>query len=133
MQDEHSTTTAELRENIRARNAQVLVDVIGSLQNEDMRAARRTLHDMEPIPLDYWSRDDRNAAEQVCQAFNTAGFLAQHHMLDADLIVDNWKRAIVDSHRQSLDLIEERRQAEGNAELWSSFDWLAERAQRAVK
>ncbi len=107
---------------------------VNSLQSEAARTSRRRVFELRdkfrpysnPIDL---LQEERDAIDEVCQAFDVVGMMARWGMVPKEIILDNWS----DSLRRLWPICERRviseRERRKAPEFWDDFQWLAIQAE----
>jgi hypothetical protein len=106
-------------------------DLLRSVGNDlnapRMRQDRTRVYSLANKPLDEWTAEDRQAAEQVAAGFATMGLLVRHGYVE-DEGYSYWSHNVVLCYQITEPLIEQRRQAENVPSHFIYFEWLARTA-----
>jgi hypothetical protein len=106
-------------------------DLLRSVGNDlnapQMRQDRSRVYSLAGKPLNEWTSEDRQAAEQVAAGFATMGLLVRHGYIE-DEGYSYWSHNVVLCYQIIEPLIEQRRQAENVPSHFIYFEWLARTA-----
>jgi hypothetical protein len=105
----------------------LLRSIGNDLNSPKMRHDRGRVYSLAGKPLDEWTREDRQAAEQVAAGFATMGLLVRHGYVE-DEGYSYWSHNVVLCYQIIEPLIEQRRQAENVPSHFIYFEWLARTA-----
>ncbi|MDB5392088.1 MAG: hypothetical protein JWM11_7734 [Planctomycetaceae bacterium] len=109
-----------------AIQTQSTIEIIQFLQQPSQRQARKSLRSLAGTPYESWTEKDRQAAEEVCVAYDMAGILIRRGIIPEEIIVENWGESIKRCHEAAKDLLREARKQWGE-QFWDDFSWLASR------
>lgn len=110
----------------RATQAQTFATALEKLQNEEIRAARRTVFQLKDKNCVNWSEDEIKEAEKVCHTYDSVAIMVRNKLLPIT-IIENWKYSLTHSWEILSPLITKYRNERPHPELWENFEWLATR------
>jgi hypothetical protein len=113
-----------------AIQTQSTIEIIQFLQQFSQRQSRKALRSLGGKPFETWSEQDRQAAEEVCVAYDMAGILVRRGIIPEELIVENWGESIRKCHEAAAELLQDSRQQYGE-QFWDDFSWLESRVRDA--
>lgn len=119
----------QLGEIKKADRGRTYYEVLKDLQNEPIRAARRTVFELKDVSFDKWNDEQKQAGEQVCSSYDVVGMLVRHGFVGEDLVIESWG----DSLRRLWPILEplvESRRKRNSPAFWDDFQYLARRATR---
>jgi len=111
----------------RTSRGDLLRTVGNDLNSPQMRRDRTRVYTLAGKPLDEWSPEDRQAAEQVAAGFATMGLLIRHGYVE-DEGYSYWSHNVVLCYQIIEPLIIRRREAENVPSHFIYFEWLARTA-----
>ena len=114
----------QIRELRRATHAQVYNTVLATVQNEDVRKARRILFGLAEKELSKWTEQEILEAEKVCHTYDSIGIIVHNHLLPLNIIV-SWRYSVVQSWNIALPLVKKYRVDRSAPDFWDDFEWLA--------
>lgn len=126
------TLIAIFRQIMSSRQAQQLqgfIQVVGWLQKEDVRKARRRVYQLRWKDYKKWSAEDRWEAEKVCYNFDVVGDMLKQN-LTTERVPASWGWIIQDCWAILKPMVEEYREDRRYTRLWERFEWLAEKVYR---
>ena len=99
------------------------------LQSDDARKNRQLLFaaadQFGAFTPTTWDETAKEAAGHVCQVWSFAGRMAMEDVVPKRFVIDEWGPLIVRCWTMAQPVIAFERTRRGNAELYSSFRWLA--------
>lgn len=111
----------------QASRGDLLRSVGNDLNAPKMRQDRARVYSLAGKPLNEWSAEDRQAAEQVAAGFAIMGLLVRHGYVENEGY-SYWSHNVVLCYQIIEPLIEQRRQAENVPSHFIYFEWLARTA-----
>jgi len=116
----------EIREMRIATNASTYRAAVETLQDEEVRAARRLVfRELSAKPFDTWSEQEKLEAEKVCHSYDSVGQMVRYGLLPKEYIVDNWGGSLRRSWPLLSPLVHSYRTQSDFAEAWDDYEWLA--------
>jgi hypothetical protein len=109
-----------------AIETQSVIEIIQFLQQPGQRQARKILRGLIGTPYEAWTEKDRQAAEEVCVAYDMAGILIRRGIIPEQIIVENWGDSVKRCHEAAAELLLDSRKQWGE-QFWDDFSWLASR------
>lgn len=103
------------------------------LQDEDRRKDRKIVFELENIPLDKWTDEQRRVGERVIHSYDQVGTMIQARMFDKELIVDSWGNSLRRLKPILMPLVLEYRKEWDSYEVWDGFQWLCDEAEKYKK
>ena len=103
--------------------------MVDRLQDEQIRAARGRVFELQGKPLEQWTPDDIAMAERVCYSYDVAGIMVRYKVLPKQLIVDNWEASLRTLWTICRPLAEKYRNERDAPNFWDNFEWLASEAE----
>ena len=116
----------QIKSSGKTQELQGFVQVVGWLQREEIRDARRTVYMLSNINSKVWSDEDISAAEKVCHNFDVVGDMLRKKLI-TKRVVDNWAFTIKRCWVIVKPMIEKYRKDKEFPGLWENFQWLAEK------
>jgi hypothetical protein len=111
--------------------AQVYKTVVDLLQNEPVRAARKSvMEDLRNKPRVAWTAQDIHDAEVVCHTYDSAGLMAKWQMIPTDYIAESWGDSLCKTWSILKPLVEEYRGQRNAPAFWDGYEFLAEAARQ---
>jgi hypothetical protein len=111
----------------QASRGDLLRSVGNDLNAPKMRQDRGRVYSLAGKPLNEWTAEDRQAAEQVAAGFAIMGLLVRHGYVENEGY-SYWSHNVVLCYQIIEPLIEQRRQAENVPSHFIYFEWLARTA-----
>ncbi len=103
--------------------------IMNILQTKERREERRIVMEvLKEKEIKNWTPEERIAAENVCQSYDTAGIMIKNRMLPVDIIADSWGNSIRTTWKILKPLVLEYREKRNSLEFWDDFEWLANKA-----
>jgi hypothetical protein len=115
-----------------AIQTQSTIEIIQFLQQFSQRQSRKILRGLNGTPLATWTEQDRQAAEEVCVAYDMAGILIRRGIIPEEIIIENWGESIRKCHEAATELLQDARKQFGE-QFWDDFSWLASRVRDVEK
>jgi hypothetical protein len=103
------------------------------LHDESRRQDRKIVFAMGAIPLALWTEEQSAAAERVIHSFDQVGTMIRAGMFKKELILDGWANSIRRAKPILMPLVRDYRTKWDADEIWVSFEWLADEAERYKK
>lgn len=99
------------------------------LQSEKTRKACEVVFvSLKEKPLTQWTKEEKEAAKEVCQSFDAVGIMCKRGYVPIDSITDSWGSSLRDSLKIVSPLIYQRRADQNSKEFWDDYEWLANEA-----
>ena len=118
----------------RAVQAQMFASFFTRNQDKELSDARRALYDKAGMTTENpegWGLDETRAAENVCNAFDITGILADLGYLDSGPVVKHWRGSLIRSWEAARPVIDLRRQK--TPDYWKPFEKLVKAARKMEK
>ena len=118
----------------RANRAQAFTNLIGWVQREEIRLARRKLFLLrdKQKKLEHWEQDEIMEVEKVCHTYDTVGIMWREKIVP-ERILAYWSTTITESWDIAELLVTKYREERRNPRLWESFENLANRMKELRK
>ncbi|MCL4296185.1 MAG: hypothetical protein KJ077_10675 [Anaerolineae bacterium] len=121
------TMQDQLKASRDAAAGQNLLTLIGFLQNEEVRDARRAvIRTLGVKPFSKWTEEDERVASKVCGNYDVAGIIIREDLAPLTPIVTSWGSSIRDCYRILEPYIKEMQKRKGPG-YWDDFCWLYEK------
>jgi hypothetical protein len=123
-------SAAAARRSSMVHESNLLLSVMKTLQEDDVRAARKYVFDnLETRPFADWSGPDREQADIVIRTYDMAAKLSQDSKRVRELLVQDWGEQATRQLKIVKPLIEEQRVRRRMKGLWHDFLKLVEESE----
>jgi hypothetical protein len=123
----------QVREMRQATHATAFESVLGLLQNEDVRAARKTVFGLVNKPFESWIDSEKEAAEKVCYGYDVVGVMIRNGIIPVEVVADSWGDSLRRSWRILSPMVASYRAARSSDEYWDDYEWLSRQAEKFHK
>lgn len=116
----------QLRSSGKTQELQGFVQLVGWLQREEVREARRRVYELQYVNPKVWTNEDKWEAEKVCHNFGVVGDMLKKGLI-SKRVVDGWGWTIKRCWLILKPMVEEyRKDRKYYTRIWHEFQWLAE-------
>ena len=117
----------EARRSTHASSFKVAYDI---LQDESVRRARRTVMAvLRAKEFETWTAEEIEAAELVCQSYDSIAIMCRQEYLPTSVIADSWGDSLRKTWKVLRPLVKKYRTDRNSPEYWNDYQWLARKAQ----
>lgn len=114
----------QLRETRYTTHAQAYSAAVEILQEEKVRQARKVVFSLKEKPLAKWTKNEIEAAENVCHTYDVVGQMTRHNLLPKEIIIDSWGPSLRKSWTILSQLVNKYRNDFSATEYWDDYEWL---------
>ena len=123
----------QIRELRRATNAEAFSKVITTFQEGSVRMAMGQLSNLGDKDLVEWTQDEVNAAEKVCNTYDSVAIMVRNGMYPKHILVQYWRVSLIFCWDIASVLVDKYRLERDDFRLWEDFEWLAVEAKKSKR
>jgi hypothetical protein len=112
----------------RSARAELLVESMHRLNDEQFRKRRRQVYGTHGKALDDWSEEEKDAADYIGPVYSELGFLVKNGYLDERAFVRHFGGQFIRAYLRLEEFLKRERISLESANQWIYFEWLARKA-----
>lgn len=115
----------QIKKTVAANKASNFFALVAYLQREEVREARRQVHNLGPYDTWRFNKEACEAAQQVASSFDIAAVAMINGLIDAEVFAMPWGPAIESTYEVVKGYIKDRQDESGHRIYLAHYVWLA--------